>query len=87
MKKNRSQSYYRHHRNRLIAKKAYIFTVIWGNELDVKFPVGKWSKGKVHCSCKLCKFEKHFQIEKDKYKAKKQAMKQEMDEYFSDGCD
>ncbi|AEO93361.1 gp99 [Bacillus phage G] len=88
--KNRSLDYYRHHRKRIIARKVYIFTHIWGNELfeyenrDYKpFPIGKYSKGKVHCSCKVCKYDKHFEIKKHKVKSKEQAMKQEIDDYFN----
>lgn len=88
LKKNRSCSYYRHLRMRAIKRKSYIYHHIWGSDLTeyrngimIPFRVGKWSKGKVHCSCKMCKYEKHFNIEKEKYKAKKMAMQKEMDEY------
>lgn len=92
MEQNRNRAYLRHQRNRVIAKKVKIFTEFWGNELIVfkneetsTFPVGKWSKGKVHCSCKMCKYEKHYKIPKEKDKAKQQAMKKEVDDYYTDG--
>lgn len=86
---NRSRSYYRHQRERAINRKIYIFHHIWGNELteyknvkEIPLRVGKWSKGKVHCSCKICKYEKHYKIEKAKYKEKKRVMKEEINEYL-----
>jgi len=87
----RNRSYYRHHRERMIVKKVYIFTVIMGNELVgfkngeyYPFITGKYSKGKVHCSCKMCKYHKHYKIEQNKYKHKKALMKKEIDEYRND---
>lgn len=70
--KNRSISYYRHQRERAIKRKEFIAKYIlhWENP-----PArGKWHKGKIHCSCWMCKFEKHFNIPKASIKAKKDAM-------------
>lgn len=89
MEQKRSRAFTRHQRNRVIAKKVKIFTQFWGNDLTQiynntlsPFPVGKWSKGKVHCSCKLCKFDKHFKIPKEKEKAQQKWMKKAIDDYF-----
>jgi len=89
LKKNRSRSYTRHQRERVILKKSYIFHHIWGNDLteyrngkESPLRVGKWAKGKVHCSCKMCKFEKHFNIEQEKYKEKKRVMKKEITDFL-----
>lgn len=81
---NRSRSYYRHQRLRVIAKKVYIYTVAWGNDLN--FAEGIYAKGKVHCSCKMCKYEKHYGIEKLKVQAKLLAMQEEMDEFWETDC-
>jgi len=90
-KLNRSRDYYRHHRERAIARKVHIYTNIMGNDLmeyrnGRDFPTfrGRFSKGKVHCSCKWCKYEKHYDLEKEKYKAKKNQMKKEIEEYVSE---
>lgn len=92
MEQNRNRAYYRHQRSRVIAKKTKIFTEFWGNDLSLfkkgeyyPFPVGRWAKGKVHCSCKMCKYEKHYRIPKDKDKAKERFMKQAIDDYYTDG--
>ena len=92
MKQNRNRAYRRHQRTRAIARKVKIFTEFWGNELvfyrngEVSaFPVGKYAKGKVHCSCKLCKFEEYYKIPKEKDRAKQQAMQQAIDEVLADG--
>lgn len=50
--KNRSQDYYRHHRNRVINRKKKIIKLAnnyWHTEYD-----GILSKGKIHCSCWMC---------------------------------
>lgn len=92
MAKKRNQAYRRHQRNRVIAKKVKIFTQFWGNDLlqfrngdYVPLVVGKWAKGKVHCSCKLCKYEKHYNIPKEKDKATKRFLQQAIDEVLADG--
>lgn len=42
---------------------------------------GRLNKGKVHCSCRMCKYEKFHGIEKDKVKGKLKDMKGQIDEY------
>jgi hypothetical protein len=82
-KYNRSRSYYRHQRTRVIAKKVYIHTKINGNV--VLFPEGVYAKGKVHCSCKMCKYEKHFKLIKAKEESKLIAMQKEVEEFWKNG--
>lgn len=86
---NRNRSYYRNHRERAIKRKVHVFQNIWGidlikyeNGIEIPFPVGRWSKGKVHCSCKMCKYEKYYNIEKTKYKEKKRLMEEEIEEFL-----
>lgn len=45
------------------------------------FVRGKFDKGKVHCSCKMCKYEKHYKIKKHTVKSKLDLMQSEIDEY------
>lgn len=75
MKKNfkkRSRSYYRNQRKRVIAKKMFICNTVFGNNMeDLKSDKRCYSKAKVHCSCRMCKYEKFYGIEKYKYKASK----------------
>lgn len=77
----RSRAYYRHQRKRVIKRKKRIYLEYWKVE-SMNFPEGKLDKGKVHCGCLMCKYEKHFNIEKIKDKAKKQSMKKEIDDYL-----
>ena len=50
-KKNRSRAYYRQQRRRVIRRKMNI--VGW---LDWHVPFEGWcAKGKIHCSCELCR--------------------------------
>ncbi|MEK5038350.1 hypothetical protein [Sporosarcina sp. FSL K6-3457] len=49
-RKNRSRSYYRYHRNRVIQRKLKI-----AKQLGWHVPYeGQFAKGKVHCSCWMC---------------------------------
>ncbi|MFJ7935800.1 hypothetical protein [Sporosarcina sp. NPDC096371] len=48
--KNRSRSYYRHHRNRVIQRKLKIARRLGWHVQDI----GRFAKGKVHCSCWMC---------------------------------
>lgn len=88
--KNRSKFYYRHQRERVIAKKVYIYTVVMGIELidyrngrDFPHFKGRFSKGKVHCSCKMCKYEKHYNIPKHTHQSKWNAMKKEIEDFYN----
>lgn len=76
--KNRSKSYIRHHRERIIRKKLSILKNVFQMQ-DEYLPVrGSLSKGKVHCSCRLCRYEQYHGVPKAKHKAKWRAMQQEI---------
>lgn len=64
---SRGIAYNRHHRNRIIRKKLFILKEILLLDLDDTFVKGSLFKGKVHCSCRMCKYEKFYGIEKYKY--------------------
>lgn len=87
--KNRPTNYYRHQRERAIKRKVNIIKNVWNYSNDdlLLHPwlikPGKLSKGKLHCSCKMCKYEKHYQILKIKYKSKLGSMKNEIDNYLN----
>lgn len=64
MMKNRIRSYYRYQRNRAIQRKHRILICRWGwtevKKLYSKdnkegISLGKLSKGKIHCSCWMCR--------------------------------
>lgn len=81
---NRSRSYYRHHRKRAIARKVHILNQVFGISLkDLVNDVRCYPKNKVHCSCCMCKPEKFFKIEKEKYKFSKRDMQSEINEYYA----
>lgn len=80
--KNRSKAYIRHQRERIIRKKMGHFKknvfLLESNYMPVR---GKLSKGKIHCSCRMCRYEQYHSIPKAKHKAKLKAMKEEIDDY------
>ncbi|QST00987.1 hypothetical protein IMZ31_05290 [Pontibacillus sp. ALD_SL1] len=87
----RSQAYYRHHRNRVIQRKLDIVKNVWGavdgdgNEDHpwAKEP-GRLDKARMNCSCKMCKYEKHYDVPKASLKSKWDVMGQEIEEYFKE---
>ena len=79
--KNRTKPFIRHQRERIIRKKWSILKNAYLTEKEHMPVRGTLSKGKIHCSCILCRPEKHFGIPKVKYRAKLKAMKEEIDDY------
>ncbi len=78
--KNRSKSYTRHQRKRIIQKKLTILKTVFQME-DESLPVrGTLSKGKVHCSCRICRYEQYHCIPKAKYKMNWRALQEEIDD-------
>ncbi|WP_144789740.1 hypothetical protein [Lysinibacillus fusiformis] len=77
--KNRSRAYIRHQRERMIQKKWAISQNIMLRENEYIPVRGTLSKGKVHCSCRICRYEQYHSIPKAKHKAKLKAMEQEID--------
>lgn len=64
---NRTRSYRREVRNKHIARKKRICRAIYGASIGGAETPGAWykhdgqySKGKIHCSCKICKYSRHF---------------------------
>lgn len=58
----------RRHRTAVKARRKFLIirdVMQWDNAEDYVF--GKLRKGKIHCSCGLCKYEKVNHIEKPKY--------------------
>ncbi|RZT23592.1 hypothetical protein [Fictibacillus sp. BK138] len=82
--KNRSKDYYRHHRNRVIQKKLNVIKNVWCRDETIPHPYevdpGKLSKGKLHCSCYMCKYEKHEGIVKSKFRSKLDLMKKDIED-------
>lgn len=78
--KKRSRAYTRHQRERIIRKKWAILRDVLQIE-DKYMPIrGTLSKGKVHCSCKVCRYEQYYKIPKPRHKAKWAAMQRELDD-------
>ena len=80
--KNRSRAFIRHQRARVIKKKLKILQNVFFTD-DMYLPVrGKLSKGKIHCSCKMCRYEQYHSIPKAKHKVIFKALEQEMNDYI-----
>ncbi|MGE7023788.1 hypothetical protein [Solibacillus cecembensis] len=77
--KNRSKSYTRHHRERIIQKKWAILKNVFQMENEFLPVRGSLSKGKVHCSCRMCRYEQYHGIPKAKYKVNWRALQEEID--------
>lgn len=90
-KKNRSKSYQRHQRDRVIAKKVYIYTIVMGNELieyrnghDFPHFRGRFAKGKVHCSCWMCSPKTRHGERKINEQKKLESMKHQLKNYWKE---
>lgn len=82
----RNSSYLRHQRERAIKRKEKIIKSIFQLTADeyessVRNKRGWLDKGKVHCSCEMCRYEKIHGIEKDKVKSKIKDMERQIDKY------
>lgn len=69
----RDRNYRREVRQKAINKKLKIRKFLWGTEAVNKYyehnPVGSLDKGKVHCSCPLCRTKSYDELsKKDKSK-------------------
>lgn len=84
----RTKAYYRYQRNKSIQRKLKIIKNVWkyDEHAAIKHPYilhpGKLSKGKLNCSCKMCKFEKHYDIPKKQTKSNWDVMTMDLKEYF-----
>lgn len=78
--KNRSKAYTRHQRERIIQRKWAILRDVLQREIESMPVHGSLSKGKVHCSCRMCRYEQFHGIPKSKHKAQWEAMQKEIDD-------
>lgn len=83
-KSNRTRDYYRFHRKRVIKNKMFILEHILF--FDKRFinsnRVGQLHKGKVHCSCKICRYEQHMGLDKFKYVNKNKWLEEDIKNYL-----
>lgn len=75
----RTRAYRRDVRKRAISRKKRICRENYG--LDWYKVDGKYSKGKIHCGCKMCKYEKHFGIPTVRDVKEREYMKYCMEHY------
>ena len=78
--KHRTKAYFRHQREIAIRRKWAILKDVYQLEKESMPLPGTLSKGKVHCSCRMCRYEQYHGIPKEKYKAIWRAMQQEIDD-------
>ncbi|GKV65626.1 MULTISPECIES: hypothetical protein [unclassified Sporosarcina] len=69
MKEKRTRAYTRHQRERIIKKKLSILRNVLGYEEKYLPVAGKLNKGKIHCSCKMCRYEQFYGIPKAKHRS------------------
>lgn len=84
----RTSAYLRHQRERSIKRKEKIVKSVFHMSVDEyetsvrgRGQRGRLDKGKVHCSCKMCRYGKFHGIERDKVRDKLEDMKSQIDEY------
>lgn len=79
----RDRAYYRYQRNRHIRRKIGILRRWGGDVLEgwLRGCPGRLSKGKIHCSCPLCRVKSYDERRMDD-KRKLLSGQQQMDDYF-----
>lgn len=82
---NRGRNYNRFQKHKTIKRKVFILKNIkkYQEEFFCDRNIGKLAKGKIHCSCKLCKFSKHYKFKKPKIKQKISIMNKEIAHYLN----
>jgi hypothetical protein len=55
---NKNRAYYRHHRERVINRNSKLAKQFYGDGY-YKYP-GQFSKGKIHCSCGMCRIKTRY---------------------------
>ena len=79
--KNRKRDYFRFQRELSIKRKTKILKEVRNFDYSESNYVGKLSKGKIHCSCIMGKFEKNMKIERKKYSFNKKDFEESLLEY------
>lgn len=88
---NRSRAYYRHQRWRCIRRKYNIRKQLWGNTAIENYyskdgktgvAIGTLSKGKIHCSCPMCRTKFYDKLS---HRDKKyiESANEQLQEYFT----
>jgi len=88
--KNRTRAYYRHQRWRCICRKYNIRKQLWGRMAVEQYyskdgklgvAIGTLSKGKIHCSCPMCRTKSYDELS---HRDKKviESMDEQLKEYF-----
>ena len=86
---NRDRSYYRKQRMRAIHRKETILRQLGGEEYVLAWEhgaAGRLSKGKIHCSCPMCR-HKSYDEKSMSDKRKDEFARQQLDDFFSNAPD
>lgn len=84
----RTRSYRREVRNKTIARKKRICRAIYGASIGGVETPGAWykhdgqySKGKIHCSCKMCTYSKYYGLPRFKDEKEREILKEALSNY------
>jgi len=75
----RTREYRRNERHKAIARKKHLSHELYGFDWCKKD--GMYSKGKIHCSCKMCTFGKTFHLSTIKDRKEKELVKEAIFDY------
>lgn len=76
----RSRSFRREVRNKVIRRKKRICKEIYLNNNWYKYD-GQYSKGKIHCSCKMCTYSKTYDLPRLSDIKDKEVVKEALEDY------
>lgn len=82
---SRSRAYTREVRNKAIRRKKRICEDVYYPSISSWYPHdGQYSKGKIHCSCPICTYEKYYKLPSLKDEREKEKSVFALKEYEND---
>ena len=81
---NRTRSYRREVRNKAIRRKKRICHQVYWDGCDWYKYDGQYSKGKIHCSCKMCTYSKFYDLPRLSDYKDKEVVKSAMEDYLAE---
>lgn len=78
---SRSRSYTREVRNKVIHRKKFICNHIYWDGCDWYKHDGQYSKGKIHCSCRMCTYSKFYDLPRYKDMVDKDRVKDALKDF------
>lgn len=81
---NRTRNYRREERNKAIRRKKKICHQVYSGESGWYKYDGQYSKGKIHCSCRMCTYSKFYDLPRLSDYKDREVVKSAMEDYLAE---